>query len=172
MGQFSNYPVASSKDYADATTLLIQNADGETKLADLATFKSAYLCNIQCASLSIATADVLTLNSIPVELVAAPGAGYAIEVINASLKMVYNSVAYATNTSVQLLVSGAAQYQSAFNGSVLSSASSTFNSIGKSALAGTNVIENAALNVTVGTGDPTAGDSDIEIFVLYRLIAV
>ena len=172
MGQFSNYPVATSSDYADATTFLIQNSDGTTKLADLETLKSAYMCNIQCASLSIASADVLTLNSIPVELVAAPGAGYAIEVINASLKMVYNSVAYATNTSVQLLVSGAAQYQSAFNGSVLSSASSTFNSIGKSALAGTNVIENAALNVTVGTGDPTAGDSDIEIFVLYRLIAV
>lgn len=37
MGQFSNYPVATSSDYANATTFLIQNADGETKLADLGT---------------------------------------------------------------------------------------------------------------------------------------
>lgn len=174
MGQFSNYPVATSSDYADATTFLIQNSDGTTKLADLETLKSAYMCNIQCASLSIASADVLTLNSIPVELVAAPGAGYAIEVISASTKLVYVSAAYATNTNLQLLTSGATNAQFD-DGKVLTATVSThwkFEALQPTSATDTQLIENAALNVSVATGDPITGDSDIEVFVLYRLIAV
>ena len=173
MGQFSNYPVATSSDYADATTFLIQNSDGTTKLADLETLKSAYMCNIQCASLSIASADVLTLNSIPVELVAAPGAGYAIEVISASVNLVFASAAYATNTTLQLIINGAtsAQVQGTILNATLSKIAK-FSTVVSVSAGTTQIIENAALNVSVATGDPITGDSDIEVFVLYRLIAV
>jgi len=128
--------------------------------------------NVQQASLSIPTASVLTLNATPLTIVAAPGAGYAIELINVSLKMTYNSVAYATNTTVQLIASGASAYQAQFNSAVLASASSTWNTIAKSALSGTNVIENTALQVKVPTGNPTAGNSDIKVFCLYRIIEI
>jgi len=121
------------------------------------------------AELTIASADVLTLNSTPLTIVSAVS-GYAIEVVSASVKIDFNTTAYATNTQLQLLINGAAQYQIVFNNAVLATSSDTFNCVGKLAVAGTNIVENADLQVTVGTGDPTAGDSDITIYVHYRLI--
>jgi hypothetical protein len=173
MARFTQYPAATSPtDYTEATNFLIEAPDGTIKLGNLSDMKSALFCDVNCASLTIASADVLQLNSTPLTIVAAQGAGTVIEVISASLKLDFNSVAYATNTQLQLLINGAAQYQIAFNNAVLSTSSDTFNSVGKLALAGTNIVENADLQVTVGTGDPTAGDSDITINVLYRIIAV
>ena len=172
MARFSQYPAASSTDYTDDVTFLILAPDGTVKQATLEGLNTNYFCDIRCASVVIPTASVLTLNATPVEIVAAQGAGKFIEVISASASITFNSVAYATNTALQLLVAGAAQYQAAFNSAVLASASTTFNTISKSALAGTNMVANAALNVTVGTGDPTAGNSDITVYVLYRVVTI
>jgi hypothetical protein len=36
----------------------------------------------------------------------------------------------------------------------------------------TQVIENAALQVKVATGNPTAGNSGIKVYVLYRIITL
>lgn len=129
-------------------------------------------CRVQCASLTIPTAEVLTLNSVPVEIVAAPGAGYAVQVINAAFNIDFNSVAYATNTTLEVVTNTATTAQ------VKCEITSTSNQFGtlSSAVIGnpteTQIIENAALNVSVQTGDPTAGNSDIEIKVLYRIISV
>ena len=49
---------------------------------------------MQTSSVTIATGDVLTLATTPVELVAAPGAGQYIEFLGASLILDYNSVPY------------------------------------------------------------------------------
>ena len=49
---------------------------------------------LQTASVTIATGDVLTLATTPVELVAAPGAGKYIEFLGASFILDYNSVPY------------------------------------------------------------------------------
>ena len=128
---------------------------------------------IKEASLTIATADVLTLNATPIEIVAAPGAGFAIEVLSASMKMTYNSVAYATNTRLELIVSGVAVVsQILFSSAVLSSAANVFSGLGSVQQASSNMLDNAALNVQVQSGNPTAGDSDIKIYVTYRIITL
>jgi len=125
------------------------------------------------AALAIATADVLTLNATPIEIVAAPGAGFAIEVLSASMKMTYNSVAYATNTRLELIVSGVAVVsQILFSSAVLSSAANVFSGLGSVQQASSNMLDNAALNVQVQSGNPTAGDSDIKIYVTYRIITL
>lgn len=127
------------------------------------------------ASLSIPTASVLTLNATPLEIVAAPGAGYAIECINASLFMTYNSVAYATNTTLQLITDTATVAQMQLSGAISNTVTRGYKIPELSSAAGTTstqVIENKSLKVSVATGNPTAGDSDIVVYVLYRLIAV
>jgi hypothetical protein len=130
-------------------------------------------CRIQCASLTIASADVLQLNSTPLTIVDAPGAGYAIEVLSTSINLTYNSAAYATNTTIQVESNGATTPQfRLLNG--INQTISSHRSLGRyvSANTETQIIENADLMVTVASGDPTAGDSDIEILVLYRIISV
>jgi len=134
---------------------------------------SANCVCVKEASLTIATADVLTLNSAPIEIVAAPGAGFAIEVLSASLKVVFNSVAYATNTALELTSSGADIKQ--FDGDLLGATVSKIGLINRDyrpTSGQTQIIENAALNVSVDTGNPTAGDSDIKVYVTYRIITL
>jgi len=166
--------VPSSNDHTDGTwiatdiykgELFFNQADGVLWSRD----DNGVTCLGGSASLTIASADVLTLNTKPITIVGAV-AGYAIEVVSASVKIDFNTTAYATNTQLQLLINGAAQYQIVFNNAVLATSSDTFNCVGKLAVAGTNIVENADLQVTVRTGDPTAGDSDITVFVNYRLI--
>jgi hypothetical protein len=121
------------------------------------------------AELTIASADVLTLNSTPLIIVSAVS-GYAIEVVSASRKLDFNTTAYATNTDLQLITSGATSVQA--QARINSSVSNTM-CIDKStpALAtSTQILANADLLVKVETGNPTAGDSDITIYVHYRLI--
>lgn len=174
MARFTQYPTASTGDYADATTFLIANSDGEIKQASLEGLRDIFGSSIQSTSLSIASADVLQLNSTPLTIVAAQGAGTIIEVVSAVLKIDFNSVAYATNTTITLLTSGAIvpQADNSIDASV-----SRYGKFRNRYTSGepstvTQLIENAALTVTVDTGDPTAGDSNIEIFVIYRVINI
>ena len=121
------------------------------------------------AELTIASADVLTLNSTPLTIVSAVS-GYAIEVVSASRKVDFNTTAYATNIDLQLITSGATSVQA--QARINSSVSNTL-CIDKStpALAtSTQLIANADLLVKVDSGNPTAGDSDITVYVNYRLI--
>jgi len=171
MARFTQYPAASTTDYAEATTFLIANEDGEIKQASLEGLRSNFGCEIQCASLTIASADVLTLNTTPLTIVPAV-AGYAIEVVSASRKLDFNTTPYATNTILQLITSGATseQAQAKINSSVSNNLCMDKSTPGSAT--STQLIANADLQVTVQTGNPTAGDSDIEVFVLYRVINV
>ena len=129
---------------------------------------------LQSASLTIASADVLTLNSVPLTIVAAQGAGTMIEVISASASIDFNTTAYTTNTALQLSLGGDAilgQIGTNFLASTVSKTTSSFT--GQSATAGqTQSLENSALVVTNSVGEPAAGDSDIKVYVLYRVITL
>ena len=174
MGQFSNFPAATDSDYTTDATFLLQNTDGDTLLANLDDLNKNFFGDIKVVNLTVTTAQILALNSTPIELIAAQGAGKTIEIISASTKLVYVSAAYATNTNLQLLTSGATNAQFD-DGKVLTATVSThwkFEALQPTSATDTQLIENAAVNVTVETGDPITGDSNIEIFALYRVLDV
>jgi len=166
--------VPSSNDHTDGTwiatdiykgELFFNQADGVLWSRD----DNGVTCLGGSASLTIASADVLTLNTTPLTIVGAV-AGYAIEVISASRKLDFNTTPYATNTELILITSGAISQQA--KGTINSSVSNTL-CVGKSTpglATSTQLIANADLLVQVGTGNPTAGDSDITVYVNYRLI--
>ena len=132
--------------------------------------------NVQAASLSIPTASVLTLNGTPLDIVAAPAAGYAIEVVSAFGKMTYNSVAYATNGKVQLITDKATkpQTETAANGFLFGTVTRNvkFPLSTPTTTTETQIIGAKALQVKVDSGNPTAGNSDIVITVFYRIVAI
>jgi hypothetical protein len=170
--------VPSSNDHTDGTWIATDIYKGELfyNQADGVLWTrgdSGIECIQGTAKLTIATADVLQLNTTPIEIVAAPGAGYAIEVISASMKMVYVSATYATNTSLELITAGATNSQAS---TVIKNSASTIRRFADAttlaSATATQLVENAALNVTVASGDPTAGDSDITIYVTYRIITL
>ena len=170
--------VPSSNDHTDGTWIATDIYKGELfyNQADNVLWTrgdSGIECIQGTAKLTIATADVLHLNTTPIEIVAAPRAGYAIEVISASMKMVYNSATYATNTSLELITAGATNSQAS---TVIKNSASTIRRFADAttlaSATATQLVENAALNVTVASGDPTAGDSDITVYVTYRIITL
>jgi hypothetical protein len=131
---------------------------------------------IYSASLSITTAQVLQLNSTPLEIVAAPGAGKYIEVVSASaLIETYGGTPYATNTDLQLINPTAGEYQALIQ-DILKSTTPRIRFFSQSGATGsttlTSIIPNTALQVNVASGNPTAGNSDIKIKVLYRIVTI
>ena len=122
------------------------------------------------AELTIASADVLTLNSTPLTIVSAVS-GYSIQVTSASVKIDFSTTAYATNTFIQLITNGAttAQYGAGIINATVAT-TKKLPEISTTTATTTQLIANADLQVSVKTGDPTAGDSDVTIFVNYRLI--
>lgn len=170
--------VPSSNDHTDGTwiatdiykgELFFNQADGVLWSRD----DNGVVCLGGSASLTIASADVLTLNSTPLTIVGAVS-GYAIEVVSASMKIDFATTAYATNTTLTLITSGATEPQADNSIDATVARTGKFRhryTSGASATA-TQMITNADLQVSVDLGDPTAGDSDITIYVNYRLIPV
>lgn len=173
MARFTQYPAASTGDYADATTFLIANSDGDIKQASLEGLRDNFGSSIQSASLVIASVDVLQLNTTPQTIVAAQGAGKAIEVISASVKVDFNTTAYSTYNAVELICNGAdvAQYSNDVLGATLTR-TALINKPAYPTDVQTVLIANADLKIQAQGGDPTTGDSDIEVFVLYRVIDI
>jgi len=137
------------------------------------TFSVSDVGIIRTAKLFIPSASVLTLNSVPLTIVPAPGVGKAIEASTCAMKMTFNSSAYATNTRLILQTDTAVNEQVSFNPAVLSSSTSIFRTLSSVTSNGSdNILENKDLTVLVDTGDPTAGDSDITVYVSYRIIEI
>ena len=141
------------------------------KVYDGAEWQGLTYGTTQDTTITIATAAVLTLNATPVTIVAAPGSGKAIEVVSASVKLDFNSAAYATVNTVILETSGATERQ--FDVDILDATVSTVRkmiAIHASGATDTQLIDNAALTVKAKTSNPTTGDSDIKVYLRYRII--
>jgi len=167
--------VPSSNDHTDGTwiatdiykgELFFNQADGVLWSRD----DNGINCLGGSASLTISSADVLTLNSTPLTIVGAVS-GYAIEVISASISIDFNTTPYTTETSVYIMTTGAILPQ--YKLSVLDSTVSRMAKFDATIIGGTTdtqIISNSDILVQAGGVDPTAGDSDITVYVNYRLI--
>lgn len=126
------------------------------------------------ATLTISSASILALNSTPITIVSAPGAGKYIEVISASASMTYVSAPYATYTTLQLINAGADTAQST-NTTILASTvtrNTRFGGATAPTAGQTQIITNTALQVKVETGNPTGGDSLVTVKVYYRIVTI
>lgn len=120
--------------------------------------------------LTISTADLLTGNSVPIVLVAAPGVGNLIAIkAPIIIKYIYGSAAFATHTSFDIF-QGAVSVATII--SVLNQTVNTIYNIG--ALSTTNNtatnVENQPLTLKISGGNPTAGTgSTLVIDFIYEL---
>lgn len=131
---------------------------------------------IKTVKLVIPSSSVLTLNSIPLLVVPSPGAGKAIEVIKFTAKMDFNSSAYTNglgNAIMELIVDTAPASQALLSSSFLNSAESIFRGVAPVTGNGTtNMVENRPLLVSIQSGNPADGDSDVTIYVSYKILEI
>jgi hypothetical protein len=120
---------------------------------------------------TIPSADVLTGNTTPIDLVPAQGANKIIILTSYQLYLIYNTIQYATNGDLQILLGTL----------VLDTTPDTFlfSAVDKfkfeqnfDATDDLSEFVNQPLSIQVDTGNPTAGDSDIRIFGTYKVIDI
>ncbi len=167
----SQFPVINQADLDGTETLWAQKGGIDYSLS-LTNVKQYGGCDVYCTSLVIPTASVLTLFATPIEIVAAPGAGKAIQVIAACAKITWNSIAYATNVSLVLITDTSTNEQAVWTTGFLDSNSTLISPAQLSNIVGDVLKENEGLNVMVATDNPTAGNSAIEVYVQYRIITI
>jgi hypothetical protein len=180
----ANNAVTHAKYQTIANQTFLGNVSGGTAIPSALTVSqmqtalgvnSGY-ATVYYVSITISTASVLTLNTTPLTIVAAPGAGLAIQVVAGTASMTYNTTPYATNGKFGLITQGAVEYQSLLsaNGFLFGTVTRNVSLTGRptNLITDTQLIANAPLLVQVDTGNPTAGDSDITITVLYRILPI
>ncbi len=138
------------------------------------TLDSILDANVITKKVTIESADILTLNSTPVEIVAAPGAGKTIEVISVQGKMNFAGAAYATHTELDVFdtTSGDVLFKDT---SILLAAAADINAqlpANANAGAGLEVTEDGSVSVTVAAGDPATGGGDLNLYITYKIITL
>jgi hypothetical protein len=122
---------------------------------------------IQYAKLNIPTAQVLTLFTTPRAFGLTVPTGYYVQLVSAQMKATYNSVPYATNIDLEVGFSGV---KPIFTDNVLGFSSSTFVNLDYES---SGLVSAASdVIVSVNGGNPTAGNSDITIYISYLLIEI
>jgi len=125
---------------------------------------------IRYKTIKITSAEALLLNSAPKELVAAPGAGRAIEFVGAVLHLDYGTATYASNGTLTVRT---ATSNSVLSG-VLAAAEflhSTADKIATMVPASTGIglDINEAIELYVPSGEIDTGDSTLTAIVAYRI---
>ena len=168
MTQYSkeNYISLYNTTFEDNTIGAISEGDMRQFVQDTADSVGA---GIFTTKVTVSSAEILALNTTPKTLVAAGGAGTVIDVIRLFYFLDYNSVAYATNTDLRIIINGATLLT--ISGLLTGSADVYRYSNGPTTSTTTN-ITNQALTLDVQTGNPTAGDSPLYVYVTYRIITL
>lgn len=122
--------------------------------------------------LTIPVASVKTGNSVPILIIAAPGAGYAIDPISLCVKNDFQTVAYnGANGIVRLITDTGTLPHFDNTVNIITAGSDTFLKLYDNTGAGADMIENKAIKVKLGA-DHALGDGIITVYVTYQIIAV
>lgn len=131
------------------------------------------------ARVTMSAAELLTGNSVPIDAIAAPGAGLAIEIISASVKYVYATAAFGTGKYLTLQASTGtyAQYQS---GNVLNKTSSRFSKFTDTSAIiyttpttdlGNQLVDNDKITIKTDA-DSATGGGNVIVYITYRLVTI
>ena len=124
--------------------------------------------DIKRVSYVLTAAQVLTLNSVPVTIVSGV-AGKELQVVSAAMRIKFNSAAYATNTTLAIGTTTDPDGQAQLNClAAVADIRGTMGLVTTGATANLHTGENIV--VSVETGNPTTGDSQVVVDITYREI--
>lgn len=132
---------------------------------------------IVTADVVIATAELLALNATPKQLVAAPGVGKALILVDAQLMLDYNSAAYdgiAAGEDLEIrYTDGAGQLVATIESTgFLDAAADAYRHIYPASAAAIAPVANAALVMDLATAEIATGNSPLKVRVRYREITL
>lgn len=148
--------------FGGASDLQFPSATGGVKLAvDL----------MQRVTVTVTSAQIKTLNSVPTTILAAPGAGFGLVINTIVFNMVFGTTQYASGGAVSVTYTGNATnlLATTLAANQITSATSTRNWI--PAAAGQNaILVNTGLDIKAATGDFTTGDGVLNVTIEYKIV--
>ena len=168
-GTFSGETPADGIYWTQVT--LAQMLPNVLKLAEIGSGASQ---SVKTVKITIPTAQVLTLNTTPVAFGITVPVGYYLRVLGCDGYLDFNTIAYATNGKLLIRTVGTTDPQAGWTGAQF--LFGTTNRYSTSSLtSGTSVTSNqlisgADLEAYIDIGNPTAGDSDIDLYLTYMLV--
>lgn len=160
--KISALPAATALDGSELVPIVQAGVTSQSTVKDV----SAVLK----IKVSLSSAQILALNSVPITIVPAQGANTMIVPVRVVINKHYNSVTYTTN--INLVLGAGTVFASTFS-----------NALGFTAdeIAGYTITANASasppsgsinvdLKISASVGNPAAGNSTIDIHLLYTVI--
>jgi hypothetical protein len=164
--------VGNNRIVEDSNTIYTENLVAENITLNGTDLQEIFNDVLINATINVPSADVLTLFTTPYLLIPSPGAGYYIQVLTAACKVSFNSIAYAVSTSMNIYTDTSNRPQHLFNNSLNATVSriAVSSQQGISGAADTQLISNKGVYLQAQVGNPLLGDSDIVIYLSYKII--
>lgn len=126
---------------------------------------------LQAVQITLTSAQILALNTTPITLVAAQGAGTIIDIETITASLVFGTIAYtgAHNIEVRFTNGSGAKAATDIGSTFLDSSASALDQVG-GVTSEVTPVANAAIVLSVPTANPAAGDSTIRLTCFYRVI--
>jgi hypothetical protein len=124
-------------------------------------------------TVTVTSAQIKTLNTVPTTILAAPGAGFGYVLNSAIFNLVFGTTQYASGGVVSITFTGQATnlLATTLAANQITSATSTRNWI--PGAAGQNaIVINTGLDIKAATGDFTTGDSILNVTLEYKIVSL
>ena len=121
---------------------------------------------------SLAAVQITNAGTVPVTLIAAAGAGYAIEVVSAMYNFKYGATAFDSSSSTFELITDTATTEQFRSAGILNGTSNVFRKFDQISSTTTQIVDNKALNFVLTGTDATVGDSTMDIYINYRIVTI
>lgn len=148
--------------YAGDIIICIASNNGGTE-AEVGTSWKLVGDKIKTVKVTLSPAEVLDSYANPVELIAAPGPGKAIQPITFSTRVDFYTTAYATNVAVGIGFDPTYDFSHDISGTDAFLQTTSFN-------LNAPVPVNYPLMFKTNTGNPTDGDSYVDVYIVYQII--
>lgn len=119
------------------------------------------------ADITLSSSQVLNANTTPPDIIAAPGAGKIIVPISFTISIDFNTAAYATNTNFRFEING-----EDVSGTISGVLNTTVDRVANKFPVDMNIttdLINYPLKFKVLTGNPTGGNSQVRVTVIYQV---
>lgn len=155
--------------YESPTAGLVYQADYSANYTDRSVVDKGFVdTRVNTIKVSLSAAQILTANSVPIEVVAAPGAGKIISVLSALCKFTYGTTQFDGGGLGNLILDTLTD--PIMSTGVIGNSTSSFDVLSQ-AYGGTQFAPNLALLFKTDS-DSTVGDSTIDLYITYSIITL